>query len=154
IAVEPPMNRTIRARDLFLLALLGLTMLRVAFLPATARAGEKPTGIASKYKVRVDRHIQVPMRDGIKLSADLIRPDADGHFPAIIEYTLYRKDALPQGGYAAHYYFAERGFIGVRLDVRGTGSSEGVNTDEYMPVEQKDGFDAVEWCAKQPWSNG
>jgi putative CocE/NonD family hydrolase len=38
--------------------------------------------------------------------------------------------------------------------VRGTGSSEGVNTDEYMAIEQQDGFDAVEWCAQQPWSNG
>jgi putative CocE/NonD family hydrolase len=118
------------------------------------QAADKHTAIAPKYKVRVERHVQVPMRDGIKLSADLIRPDADGRFPAIIEYIPYRKDDLTQGGYDAHYYFAERGFIGVRLDVRGTGSSEGINTDEYMPVEQKDGFDAVEWCAKQPWSNG
>jgi putative CocE/NonD family hydrolase len=148
------MKRTIRARDLFFLVLLGLTALRAAFLPATARAGEKPTAIKAKYKVRVDRHIQVPMRDGTKLSADLIRPDADGRFPAIIEYIPYRKDDLTLGGYDTHYYFAERGFIGVRLDVRGTGSSEGANTDEYMPVEQKDGFDAVEWCARQPWSNG
>lgn len=46
------------------------------------------------------------------------------------------------------------GFIGVHLDVRGTGSSEGINTDEYMPIEQHNGYDAVEWCARQPWSNG
>jgi uncharacterized protein len=38
--------------------------------------------------------------------------------------------------------------------VRGTGGSEGVNTDEYMPQEQEDGYDAVEWLAKQPWSTG
>jgi hypothetical protein len=102
----------------------------------------------------VDRNVTIATRDGTKLSADLIRPDADGKFPAIIEYIPYRKDDVTQGGYDTHHYFAERGFIGVRLDVRGTGSSEGVNTDEYMPIEQQDGFDAVEWCAKQSWSNG
>ena len=50
------------------------------------------------------------------VGTDLIRPDADGRFPAIIEYIPYRKDDLSQGGYDAHYYFAERGFVGVRLD--------------------------------------
>jgi putative CocE/NonD family hydrolase len=114
-------------------------MLGMTPLPA-AQAAQKHTVIAPRYKVRIDRHIQVPMRDGTKLSADLIRPDADGRFPAIIEYIPYRKDDLTQAGYDTHYYFAERGLVGVRLDVRGTGSSEGVNTDEYMPVEQKDGY--------------
>ena len=49
---------------------------------------------------------------------------------------------------------AERGFIGVRLDVRGTGGSDGTNTDEYVRQEQEDGYDAVEWLAKQSYSNG
>jgi putative CocE/NonD family hydrolase len=84
----------------------------------------------------------------------LIRPDAPGKFPVIIEYIPYRKDDVSIGINDVHCYFAERGFIGVRLDVRGTGGSEGVNLDEYMPVEQQDGFDAVEWCARQPWCNG
>src|SRR5262245_46046735 len=135
----------------FLVGLLGL--IQLACTGSVAAAAET-VGMKPRYKVRLERNVQMPTRDGTKLSADLIRPDADGRFPAIIEYIPYRKDDLTQGGYDAHYYFAERGFIGVRLDVRGTGSSEGVNTDEYMPVEQKDAFDAVEWCAKQLWSNG
>ncbi len=117
-------------------------------------AAAEPPAIAPRYKVRVDRHVRIPMRDGTKLSADLIRPDRDGRFPAVIEYIPYRKDDFTLGINDAHHYLAERGFVGVRLDVRGTGSSEGVNTDEYMAVEQQDGVDAVEWCAKQPWSNG
>src|SRR5262245_63535004 len=125
--------------------------LLVVVVPARAGA---PVVLEPKYEVRVDHHVTIPMRDGVKLSADLIRPVRDGRFPVIIEYIPYRKDDLTRGGYDAHHYFAERGFIGVRLDVRGTGSSEGINTDEYMPVEQRDGFDAVEWCAGQPWSNG
>ena len=106
-----------------------------------------------RYPVRIE-HIRIPTRDGTFLAADLVRPDCDGAFPAIIEYIPYRKDDVTRGIDDAHRYFAERGFVGVRLDVRGTGGSEGVNTDEYMPVEQLDGFDAVEWLAKQPWCNG
>ena len=71
----------------------------------------------------------------------------------LLEYIPYRKDDLAQR-HDAHSYLAQHGFVGVRLDVRGTGSTEGVNTDEYMPREQHDGFDAVEWLAKQPWCNG
>src|SRR5262245_22510856 len=134
-----------------------LTLILLLGLPIasqrTADAAPAPL-IGPHYKVRIERNVLIPTRDGTRLAADLIRPDADGRFPAIIEYIPYRKDDLTQGGYDAHYYFAERGFVGVRLDVRGTGSSEGVNTDEYMPIEQRDGYDAVEWCAKQPWSNG
>src|SRR5262249_34030669 len=110
--------------------------------------------IGPQYKIRIERNVGIATRDGTLLAADLIRPDAEGRFPAIIEYLPYRKDDLTRGGFDAHTYFAERGFIGVRLDVRGTGGSEGVNTDEYMPIEQQDGFEAVEWCARQPWSNG
>lgn len=107
-----------------------------------------------KHKVRLERDVCIPTRDGTRLAADLVRPDADGRFPAIIEYVPYRKDDAARYVHDAHCYFAERGFVGVRLDVRGTGNSEGVNTDEYMAVEQADGYDAVEWCAGQPWCNG
>lgn len=96
----------------------------------------------------------IPTRDGTKLSADLIRPDAEGRFPAIVMYQPYRKDDVGRGGIGEHYYFAERGFVSVRLDARGTGTSEGTNTDEYLPQEQEAGYDAVEWLAQQPWSNG
>lgn len=96
----------------------------------------------------------IPMRDGARLAADLVMPDAEGRFPAVIEYMPYRKDDNVQAATDVHHYLAERGFVGVRLDVRGTGGSDGVNTDEYVPQEQEDGVDAVEWVAKQPWSNG
>src|SRR5262249_15999805 len=85
----------------------------------------------AKFKVRVERNILIPMRDGTRLAADLIRPDTDGKFPVLIEYIPYRKDDVSRGGYGVQHYLAERGFVNVRLDVRGTGSSEGVNTDEY-----------------------
>src|SRR2546428_14056578 len=91
-----------RCLDLLLLAVVK-TMTQ-----GDLEAGE-PTVMEPKYKVRVERNVMVPTRHGARLAADLIRPDADGRFPAIIEYIPYRKDDLTQGGYDAHYYFAERG---------------------------------------------
>jgi putative CocE/NonD family hydrolase len=103
---------------------------------------------------RIERNVRIPMRDGVRLAADLFRPDTEGRFPALVEYIPYRKDDMTVPRHGPHLYFAERGYVGVRLDVRGTGASEGVNTDEYPPVEQEDGYDAVEWLAAQPWCDG
>jgi hypothetical protein len=75
-------------------------------------------------------------------------------YPAVIEYHPYRKDDRSALRAWDHDYFASHGYVSVRLDVRGTGSSEGVNTDEYMLVETRDGYDAIEWLAQQPWCDG
>ena len=131
-----------------------LTLFASPIMADTPPEGSPTVRMEPQYDVRIDRNVRIPMRDGVHLSADLIRPDVDGRFPAIIEYHPYRKDDVSRGGFDAHWYFAERGFIGVRLDARGTGSSDGVNTDEYRPIEQRDGFDAVEWLAAQDFSNG
>src|SRR3989442_2255056 len=85
---------------------------------------------ASFSNVRNDRAVMIPMRDGKRLSADIFRPDAEGRFPAIVMYHPYRKDDVGRGGVGEHYYFAERGFVSVRLDARGTGNSEGLHTHE------------------------
>lgn len=114
----------------------------------------KPVVMKATYTVRNDRAVMIPVRDGKRLSADLFFPEGEGKFPAVVMYHPYRKDDIGRGGAADHYYFAERGFVAVRLDARGTGTSEGVNTDEYRLQEQLDGFDVVEWLARQPWSNG
>jgi putative CocE/NonD family hydrolase len=126
---------------LFLTSMIGKTAM--AELPA-------------RFAVRLERDVRIPMRDGKTLSADLTRPDVAGaeRFPILVEYHPYRKDDVTWSGHDAHWYLAERGFICIRLDVRGTGGSDGVNTDEYVPQEQEDGYDAVEWLAKQPYSNG
>ncbi len=94
------------------------------------------------------------MQDGVRLAADLFRPDAERAFPALVEYHPYRKDdmSVPRNG--PHLFFAERDYVSVRLDVRGTGASEGANTDEYPLQEQLDGYDAIEWIARQPWCDG
>ena len=145
---------TVRVGVRLFLPLLALAVTNQGARPDNLPRGGGPPVIAAKYKVRVERNVLIPVRDGTKLAADLVRPDADGKFPAVIEYMPYRKGDVSYAREAEHRYFAARGFVGVRIDVRGTGGSEGVNTDEYMPVEQTDGYDAVEWCAAQPWCNG
>lgn len=120
--------------------------------PLDVRGAEIP----AVHAVRLERNVRIPMRDGVTLSADLTRPDVAGDrpFPILVEYHPYRKDDVSWSGHDSHWYLAERGFLCVRLDVRGTGGSDGVNTDEYVPQEQADGYDAVEWLARQPYSNG
>src|SRR5262249_56653434 len=73
-----------------------------------------------RHHVRIERSVRIPMRDGMYLSADLIRPDVPGKFPALVEYHPYRKDDNSRSSLNWHHYFAQRGFVGVRLDVRGT----------------------------------
>jgi predicted acyl esterase len=99
------------------------------------------------------------MKDGVRLSATLYMPDktkADEKFPAILEYQPYRKDdAMAARDYGIYSYFARRGYVCVRVDIRGFGTSEGVPTDrEYSEQEQEDGLQVIAWLARQPWSNG
>ena len=106
---------------------------------------------------RLTRHVPIPTRDGTTLSAAVHWPyvvPESGQSPVLIEYHPYRKDDRSSTRSIDHDYFARNGYLSVQLDVRGTGSSTGVNTDEYMAVETEDGFDAVEWLAAQSWSNG
>lgn len=105
--------------------------------------------------------IRIPTRDGLQLSANLFLPDgaaADrvtARVPVILNMDPYRKDDWQAGwDLSLGTYLAERGYAYCRLDVRGTGSSQGVATDEYAEAETLDGHDAVEWLASQPWSSG
>jgi|HigsolmetaAR201D_1030396.scaffolds.fasta_scaffold10820_2 putative CocE/NonD family hydrolase len=110
------------------------------------------------YAVEVRYDVRIPVRDGLELSAHLFLPVArtpDERFPAILEMIPYRKDDWRFCSDVQRMtYFAERGYVGCRLDIRGTGSSPGIARDEYTPEETQDGYDAVEWLAAQPWCNG
>ena len=108
---------------------------------------------------QVVRHVRIPMPDGIDLSADLYLPAgaslADGiRRPVAFDYYPYRKDDGLAGRQRAHRALAARGIIGARIDVRGSGSSGGVATDEYALAEQDDAVAAIAWLAAQPWCNG
>ena len=107
--------------------------------------------------VRFIRNIRIPMSDGISLSMDIHVPDSGdwqtAPRPLAFNYVPYRKDdQAPYTG--TQHVLAKNGYIGARIDCRGSGSSEGVTTDEYSEREQQDGFEAIEWIASQPWSTG
>lgn len=94
----------------------------------------------------VERNVMVPMRDGVKLATDIARPVRDVRFPVILSRTPYGKKL---GGGAGMV----RGGVAVAVqDVRGRYASEG----EFYPFihDPNDGYDTIEWLAKQPWCNG
>ncbi len=97
----------------------------------------------------------ITLRDGVRLAADLHRPEGVGPFAALLEALPYRKDDIT-ASYRPEYgrLAAEGGFVVCRVDVRGTGSSEGDATDEYPEAEQQDLAEVIAWLAAQPWSNG
>ncbi|MGH9495541.1 MAG: CocE/NonD family hydrolase [Candidatus Sulfotelmatobacter sp.] len=101
----------------------------------------------------------IPMKDGVRLAATLYMPDGakpGEKFPALLEYLPYRKDdGTAAEDYSKHSYFARRGYVGARVDIRGFGSSEGVPPErEYSEQEQVDGEQVIAWLAHQSWSNG
>ena len=109
------------------------------------------------HTVDVHEHVIIPMSDGIRLSARLWLPDSAKRepVPAILEYIPYRKRDLTRPRDEQNYgYFAGHGYAGVRVDIRGTGESEGVLKDEYLPQELEDGIEIINWIVAQPWCNG
>jgi predicted acyl esterase len=110
------------------------------------------------YRVRMES-AWIPMKDGVRLAATLYMPEGaepDNKFPALLDYLPYRKDdGTAAGDYPKNAYFARRGYVGARVDIRGFGASEGIPTDrEYSEQEQVDGEQVIHWLAAQPWSNG
>ena len=97
------------------------------------------------------------MADGVRLSARIWMPeDAEAKpVPAILEYIPYRKrDGTRAWDEPRHRYWAGYGYACIRLDIRGTGESEGLITDEYAVQEQNDAVEAIAWIAAQPWCTG
>jgi putative CocE/NonD family hydrolase len=108
-------------------------------------------------RVRVITHTWIPLRDGCRLAARIWLPDdaEQDSVPAILEYIPYRKsDATLPSDVLRHPYFAGFGYASVRVDLRGSGDSDGVLPDEYLVQEQEDALDVIAWLAAQPWCSG
>ncbi|VDH00332.1 Cocaine esterase [Lysinibacillus sphaericus] len=102
-------------------------------------------------------NVMIPLSDGTHLAAHIWLPeDAETTpAPAVLEYLPYRKNeftALRDS--LRHPYFAGHGYASIRVDIRGTGDSDGILYDEYLKQEQDDGLEVLDWIAKQPWSTG
>ena len=117
--------------------------------------------------MKIEKDVEVPLRDGTVLRADVFRPKGAGKHPVIINIGAYQKDKVwvppPDLEEAANPYmnwetvnplwWVPRGYACVRVDTRGSGKSPG-RTDPWSPSEARDFYDAIEWAGHQPWCNG
>ncbi len=109
------------------------------------------------HRVKEIEHFEIPMPDGCRLAARLWMPDdaETRPVPAILEYIPYRKNDLTASrDAAAHPFVAGHGYACIRVDLRGSGESEGVLRDEYLQQELDDGVETIAWIAAQPWCDG
>jgi len=133
--------------------------------------GSKPV-----HKMKIEKDLSIPMRDGVKIASDVYRPDAEGRFPALLAFAPFSKelqsliltfppqnrpnplwDGCIEAGNPA--YTVPRGYVHVIADARGTGGSEGVYSNMGGMGKKgytigQDGYDMVEWIAKQSWCDG
>lgn len=135
----------------------------------------------SGLAMRIEKHVAVPVADGTVLRANVYRPDASGRFPVVMAHGVYGKDVhfadafsvqwaklnelypgLAKDGSSGRYLRWETvdperwvpdGYVVIQVDARGSGMSPGY-LDPFSPLEIRDYYDAIEWAARQPWSNG
>ncbi len=108
--------------------------------------------------ILLENLVPIRMRDGVILYADVYRPSTEGKYPVIVGRTPYstERHATPvyqyPHAYEAPVFFSLHGYVFVYQDVRGRNESEG----KWQPFRDdiNDGYDTVEWAARQPWSNG
>ena len=108
-------------------------------------------------KVREIEHCSIPLKDGTQLAARIWLPEGaeESPVPAIFEYIPYRKgDMTAYVDSLMHPYFAGHGYAALRVDIRGSGESDGILIDEYNPREHEDALEILEWIAAQSWCTG
>ncbi|MDO8863677.1 CocE/NonD family hydrolase [Haliea sp. E1-2-M8] len=109
------------------------------------------------FAVEELENIWIPMADGARLAARIWMPEnaRSTPVPGIIEYIPYRKRFGTAGrDTISHPFMAGHGYACVRVDLRGSGESDGVLTDEYLPQELDDGCEVIRWLVEQPWCDG
>ena len=119
------------------------------------------------YKMKIEKDVDIPMRDGTILKADVFRPDAPGTFPVLMNMGIYQKDKLwvpphdleegpnPYMNWETvnPEWWVPRGYICLRVDERGSGKTPG-QLIAYSQQEAIDFYDAIEWAGHQSWSSG
>ena len=154
-----PENRTSR-----LLLVIGLLAICIGAI-STTNAVELAAGnsqsnppTSASAGIRIEK-TWIPMPDGVRLAVTLYSQEnakPGEKFPVILEYIPYRKDDYQElWDFELHSFYVRRGYISARVDIRGTGTSEGAPPDrEYSKQEQDDCMEVIAWLARQPWSNG
>jgi putative CocE/NonD family hydrolase len=127
---------------------LNTGLLAVVLLAACSRPVDGPT----------IREAWITMDDGVRLAADIYMPAGAGErdrLPVLLEYLPYRKDESRARNYSLYSYFLDNGYAVARVDIRGTGNSEGVTIPyEYSDIELDDGERVIRWLSEQDWSTG
>jgi uncharacterized protein len=113
----------------------------------------QPSNRPAEFGVVVEKNVMIAMKDGVRLAADVYRPARDGkpapgRFPTALTRTPYDKNGVKSDG----TYYAERGYVVVANDIRGRYASEG--TWRLIVDDPQDGYEVVEWIARQDWSDG
>src|ERR1700734_3125207 len=149
---------TISRRDAVLGTLAVVPTLAGAHLFGTAKAAAAPAwALPAKRQVRVIENTWIPMPDGARLAARLWIPEGaqTTPVPVVLEYIPYRmRDAYRHRDDRWGTELAQYGIAYARVDVRGSGDSDGIIVDEYAPPELNDGVAVIAWLARQSWSNG
>ncbi|MUL40713.1 CocE/NonD family hydrolase [Streptomonospora sp. PA3] len=111
---------------------------------------------ALPHKIIEEQGVEIPLSDGTRLAARIWRPDSgEEPVPAILEFIPYRqRDLTAQRDSTIHPYLAGHGYACARVDLRGSGDSEGVLQDEYLEQELCDAEEVLAWLAAQPWCSG
>ncbi len=134
---------------------IGVSLLSLALWCGCALEGQTASATEN---TPVLEETWIPMPDGVRLSADLYRPAeaaADERLPVLLEYLPYRKMESRGHRYALYEYFVRRGYVVARVDIRGTGQSEGRLIEyEYSEREQQDGEAVIDWLSRQSFSSG
>ena len=131
--------------------LILITLILFLFLPRICFA-------LTETQVNEITEVWITMSDGVRLAADIYWPagaDRKDRFPVLLEYLPYRKDESRARNYSVYSYFLERGYLVARVDMRGTGNSEGMTIPyEYSDIELDDGEEVIDWLSQQEWSTG
>lgn len=123
--------------------------------------------VEPRHELLVEKDVEIPVRDGARLKADIFRPKSGGRFPAIMNIGAYRKDKIwvPPADLEEKanpwmnwetvnpLWWIPRGYIAIRVDTRGSGKSPG-RFDPWSRQEALDFYDCIEWAAKQRWCSG
>src|ERR1700691_4105560 len=141
--------------------LLGMNAALLALGAGSAMAAlartAAPSAANGPHPVREIENTWIIMPDGVRLAARLWVPvGAERHpVPAIFNYCPYFARLFTRPDDDARFpYYASHGYACVRVDIRGSGDSEGVPMDEYVLKEQDDGVEIIRWIASQPWCSG
>jgi putative CocE/NonD family hydrolase len=105
-----------------------------------------------RYQIEMTKAVMIPMRDGVRLAANISRPvGLSGRLPVILMRTPYNKETY-RGSLGPAEFFAGQGYVVVAQDVRGQFASEGNYRVQLKDAD--DGYDTIDWIVAQAWSNG